>query len=292
MSVRKYFPYGMVIPGLLFAGFVILYPLVELIILSVHNTTRFGSLRGFVGIANFITVFNDPLFLGALGRTLVWVIVVVFGTVLLSMPLALILREQFYGREVARVLIMLPWAISLAMMGIIWRWVLNGEYGLMNHLLRQLGLMEDPIFWLGSADTAFTWQIIIGIIVSMPFTVAIFLGGLASIPTDIYEAARVEGASYLQRFATLTLPIMRPFLNMAIVLNMIYVFNSFPIIWVTTQGGPANGTDILVTYLYKLAFRFGRLDDAAALSLIMFFILMVFIFIYMRLLRRNADEAL
>lgn len=282
----------MVIPGLLFASFVIVYPLIELMTLATHNVTRFGGLRDFVGLANFITVFNDPLFLGALGRTLIWMILVVFGTVLLSMPLALILREQFYGREVARVLIMLPWAISLAMMGIIWRWALNGEYGLMNHFLRQIGLLDGPVFWLGTAATAFAWQIIIGIIVSIPFTVAIFLGGLASIPTDIYEAARVEGANYWQRFTTLTLPIMRPFLNMAIVLNMIYVFNSFPIIWVTTQGGPANGTDILVTYLYKLAFRFGRLDDAAALSLIMFGILMVFIFAYMRLLRRNASEVI
>ena len=282
----------MVIPGLLFAGFVIVYPLIELMTLATHNVTRFGGLRDFVGLTNFITVFNDPLFLGALGRTLIWMILVVFGTVLLSMPLALILREQFYGREVARVLIMLPWAISLAMMGIIWRWALNGEYGLMNHFLRQIGLLDGPVFWLGTAATAFAWQIIIGIIVSIPFTVAIFLGGLASIPTDIYEAAMVEGANYWQRFTTLTLPIMRPFLNMAIVLNMIYVFNSFPIIWVTTQGGPANGTDILVTYLYKLAFRFGRLDDAAALSLIMFGILMVFIFAYMRLLRRNASEVI
>ena len=282
----------MVIPGLLFAGFVILYPLTELIILASHNVSRFGSLRGFVGLENFGTVLSDPLFFGALARTLIWMIFVVTGTIVLSMPLALILRENFYGRNIARVLIMLPWAISLAMMGIVWRWVLNGEYGLMNHLLRQAGLINEPIFWFGTAVTAFAWQIVIGIIVSIPFTVAIFLGGLASISAEIYDAARVEGADYARRFYTLTLPMMRPFLNMAIVLNIIYVFNSFPIIWVTTQGGPANSTDILVTYLYKLAFRFGRLDDAAALSLIMFVILMVFIVLYIRLIQKGAKQTI
>jgi multiple sugar transport system permease protein len=119
----------------------------------------------------------------------------------------------------------------------------------------------------------------------------VFLGGLASIPDDLNEAAALEGASGWQAFRTITLPLMRPFVNIAVVLNTIYVFNSFPIIWATTQGGPANSTDILVTYLYKLGFRFGRLGEAAALSLVMFLILLAFTVLYVWLVNRQERRA-
>jgi multiple sugar transport system permease protein len=119
----------------------------------------------------------------------------------------------------------------------------------------------------------------------------VFLGGLASIPQDIYEAARIDGATARQRFRHLTLPLLKPFLNIAIVLNIIYVFNSFPIIWVITQGGPANQTDILVTYLYKLAFRFGRIGEASAVSLVMFAALLAFTIAYAILVMRGERRA-
>ena len=126
--------------------------------------------------------------------------------------------------------------------------------------------------------------------VSIPFTVTVLLGGLSALPEDIYEAARIDGATAGQRFRHLTLPLLRPFINIALVLNIIYVFNSFPIIWVMTQGDPANSTDILVTWLYKLAFRYGRLDLAAALSLVMFLILLAFTIAYAWLLMRGERE--
>jgi multiple sugar transport system permease protein len=126
--------------------------------------------------------------------------------------------------------------------------------------------------------------------VSIPFTTTIFLGGLSSLPQDAYEASMVDGATRWKQFRFLTLPLMRPFINIAIVLNVIYVFNSLPIIWVMTEGGPANGTDILVTYLYKLAFRFGQLGKASAISLIMFGVLFVFIIIYVIMVMRNEDD--
>jgi multiple sugar transport system permease protein len=130
-------------------------------------------------------------------------------------------------------------------------------------------------------------QILIGILATIPFTVTIFLGGLASIQEDLYEAAAIEGASPLDQFRFITFPLMKPFINIALVLNTIYVFNSFPIIWAMTQGGPANSTDILVTYLYKLAFRWGKLGEASAVSLVMFTILLAFTLLYVRLAARE-----
>jgi len=159
----------------------------------------------------------------------------------------------------------------------------------LNSALIGLGIIDQNIQWLASAGTAFPMQVLIGILVTVPFTVTIFLGGLSSIPDDLYEAAALEGASPWQQFRTITLPLLKPFINIAIVLNMIYVFNSFPIIWVMTQGGPANSTDILVTYLYKLAFRVGKLGEASAVSLVMFAILLIFTMIYVRLAMRERQ---
>ncbi len=280
--------YALILPSFLLAAFIIAYPLVDLGATSVHEVTRFGQVRGFVGARNFIHVLGDPLFRESLWRTVEWTIGVVGGTLLLAVPVALILELRFIGRGLARALIMLPWAVSLTMTAIVWRWALNGQSGLLNLTLRDLGLISTPIVWLADGTTAFPMEIAIGILVSVPFTVTILLGGLSSLPADIYEAAAMEGATAWQQFRTLTLPLLWPFMNIAIVLNMIYVFNSFPIIWVMTEGGPANSTDILVTYLYKLAFVFGRMGDAAAVSLIMFAILLGFTLVYLRLAHRDV----
>lgn len=282
-------PYVLVLPGLLVSGLIIVWPLVQLGILSASEVNRFGQIQGFAGGANYARVFADPELYASLWRTVIWTVGVVGGTLLIALPISLALNEDFYGRGLARVLVMLPWAISLAMLAIVGRWALNGEDGTVNLILRTMGVIDVNIAWLGQARTAFPMQIILGIIATVPFTSTIFLGGLSSIPSDLYEAARIEGAGTLQIFRRITLPMMRPFINIAVILNTIYVFNSFPIIWATTQGGPVNSTDILVTYLYKLAFRFGRVGEAAVLSLIMFAIMLVFTVIYVRLATRAED---
>ena len=276
-------PYVLTAPAFLLAAFIILWPLFQIGEISLNDVNRFGQLRGFSGLDNFTAVLSDPQFLAACWRTVIWTVGIVAGTILISIPVALILNQDFYGRGIARVIIMLPWAVSLTMTAIVWRWALSGESGMLNSALRGLGLIDENIQWLAQSGTAFPVQIAIGILVSIPFTTTIFLGGLSSIPDDLYEAAQLEGANGWQTFVEITLPLLRPFVNIAVVMNTISVFNSFPIIWATTQGGPANSTDILVTYLYKLGFSFGKLGEASALSLMMFGLLLVFTIIYVRL---------
>ncbi|WP_395449784.1 carbohydrate ABC transporter permease [Aminobacter sp. UC22_36] len=280
-------PYLLTLPSLILAAVVIFWPVVDLIQIATHDVSRFGQLRDFSGLDNFAALVADPDFIKALLRTGVWTVAVVGGALLVSIPVAVILNTDFYGRSLARVIVMLPWAVSLTMTAIVWRWALNGESGMLNSALRGLGLADQNIQWLASAATAFPMQIMIGILVTVPFTTTIFLGGLSSIPDDLYEAAALEGAGPVQQFRRITFPLLKPFVNIAIVLNTIYVFNSFPIIWVMTQGGPANSTDILVTHLYKLAFRIGKLGEASAVSLVMLAILLVFTAIYIRLAMRG-----
>lgn len=280
-------PYFLILPSLMLAAVVIFWPVVNLFEIATHDVNRFGQLRDFNGGDNFAALFASPDFINALWRTGLWTIAVVGGALLVSIPVAIILNMDFYGRSVARVIVMLPWAVSLTMTAIVWRWALNGESGMLNSALRNLGLIDSNIQWLASAATAFPMQILVGILVTVPFTTTIFLGGLSSIPEDLYEASSLEGANPWQQFREITFPLLKPFVNIAIVLNTIYVFNSFPIIWVMTQGGPANSTDILVTHLYKLAFRLGKLGEASAVSLIMLAILLVFTAIYIRLAMRK-----
>ena len=285
----KTVPYLLILPSFVLAAAIVLWPLGEIVALALHDVNRFGALRDFSGFANFSALFSDTDFFAALWRTLEWTVGVVAGTLIVSTPIALILNEDFYGRGLARIVVMLPWAVSLTMTAIVWRWGLNGESGMLNSGLRDLGLISSNVQWLAQASTAFPMQILIGVLVSIPFTVTIFLGGLSSVPLDLYDAAAIEGAGRWRQFTSITFPLLRPFVNIAFVLNTIYVFNSFPIIWATTQGGPANSTDILVTYLYKLAFRVGRLGEAAAVSLIMFAILLVFTLIYVHLAMREEE---
>ena len=280
MNKKSLKPLLYIAPSFLLAFIIISYPIIDLIRLSVNDVGTFGDLKGFIGLLNYQDVFEDELFFEVLLRTLFWTVSVVLGTVIISVPIALALNEDFYGKGIATTIIMLPWAISLAMTAVIWKWILNPEYGMLNSVLLSFGLIDENIGWLANASTAFPMQILIGILVSIPFTISILMGGLTSIPRDIYEAAFLDGASYFTRLRTLTLPLLKPFINIAIVLNVIYVFNSFPIIWILTEGGPSNSTDILPTYLYKMAFQYGEIGLAAAVSIIMLSLLLMFTFIY------------
>jgi multiple sugar transport system permease protein len=290
-SKRAVAPYVLILPSFVLAALIVIWPVNELAQIASHSVNRFGQLRDFVGMANFRALLDDPNFIASLWRTGIWTISVVGGAIICSVPVALVLNEDFYGRNLARVIVMLPWAISLTMTAIVWRWALSGESGMLNSALLEFGIIDQNVQWLAEASTAFPMQILIGILVTIPFTVTIILGGLSSIPDDLYEAAALEGAGRWEQFRHITLPLIAPFLNIALVLNTIYVFNSFPIIWAMTQGGPANSTDILVTYLYKVGFRLGKLGEASAVSLVMFGILLIFTLIYVRLTATKGAKA-
>ncbi|GEM46580.1 carbohydrate ABC transporter permease [Deinococcus cellulosilyticus] len=291
MKQEKFSATALLFPSLLMALIVLGYPVLELLNTSTHSVNKFFNVGDFVLFQNYVNLFQDEFFRAALLRTLWWTLGVVGGTVLLSFPIAMILNEDFHGQAVARTIILLPWAVSLTIMAVVWRWALNGESGLLNLTLQSLGITSERIQWLAESSTSFPMAILIGILVSIPFTVTVLLGGLSSLPKDVYEAARVDGASGRIMFTHITLPMMKPFVSIAVVLNVIYVFNSFPILWVLTEGGPVNSTDVLVTYLYKAtsAKFFGDPGKGAALGIIMLILLLIFSLVYARI-AREGDE--
>ena len=213
---------------------------------------------------------------------------VVISTVL-GFMLALVLNNKFRGRKVARAIVVFPWATTLVIQASAWNFIINTDYGTLNTLLMKLHIISAPMNWTPTPGAYFAWEIACGIFVTIPFVTFCVLSGLQSIDTSYYEAATVDGAGYFQKLFSITLPLVKSSLTVATVLNIIYVFNSFPIIWTMTKGDPANRTDTLVTYLYKLAFYNGRSGEAAAVSVIGFLILLVCASVYMIYTLRKGD---
>ena len=219
-----------------------------------------------------------------------WTIAVVVLSTILGFMLALVLNNKFRGRKIARAIVVFPWATTLVIQASVWNFIINKDYGTLNTLLMRIGLIDSPVNWTPTPGAYFAWEIACGIFVTIPFVTFCVLSGLQSIDASYYEAATVDGANYWQKLFRITLPLVRSSLTVSTVLNIIYVFNSFPIIWTMTKGDPANHTDTLVTYLYKLGFYNGRQGEAAAVSVIGFLILLVCASVYMIYTLRKGDD--
>jgi len=288
--IRKIEPYIWILPSVLLMLVFILVPIVFVFRMALSKVSRAGLIKGFTGLANFTKILSTPTFSMVLKNTLVWTVAVVGLSTLLGFILALLLNNAFKGRKVARAIVVFPWATTLVVQASIWKFIIDTDYGTLNTLLIKLGIIDHAVNWTPSAGAWFAWEIACGIFVTIPFVTFTVLSGLQSIDGSYYEAATVDGASYWQKLFKITIPLVSSSLTVSTVLNIIYVFNSFPIIWNMTKGDPGNRTDTLVTYLYKLAFYNGKQGEAAAVSVIGFLILLVCATAYMVVTLRKGDE--
>jgi multiple sugar transport system permease protein len=282
-------PYVWITPSVLLIVVVIFLPIYELFKTSVSKISLAGINKGFNGFTNYIKVFSDPSFKGILLNTIIWTVAVVGISTVLSMGIALILNKRFPGRRFVRAVLIFPWATSLIITSSIWKFIFDFNYGMFNLILMKLHIINTNIYWLANAKISFPVLMWVAIFVTIPFTSFVILSGLQSIPDSLYESGSIDGANGFSRFYYLTLPLLRESLTISIVLNVIYVFNSFPIIWTITKGDPANMTDTVITYLYKLAFLSHQVGQAAALSVISFIILLAFSIMYVSIVMRRAD---
>ena len=288
--LRKVEPYLWILPSIVLMAIFILIPIVFVFRMSVSKITKAGLIKGFNGLENFQSVISSPAFAIVLKNTIVWTVFVVVLSTVLGFILALLLNNEFKGRKIARAIVVFPWATTLVIQASAWNFIINTDYGTLNTLLLRLGIIDHAVNWTPTAGAYFAWEIACGIFVTIPFVTFTVLSGLQSIDSSYYEAATVDGANFWQKLSNITIPLVRPSLTVATVLNIIYVFNSFPIIWTMTKGDPANHTDTLVTYLYKLAFYNGKQGEAAAVSVIGFLILLVCASVYMVSTLRKEDK--
>jgi len=274
-------PYIWILPSVILMAIFIIVPIGFVFRMAFSQVTKAGLIKGLAGFDNFSKVLGSSKFTMVLKNTVVWTVLVVVLSTVLGFILALILNNRFKGRKVARAIVVFPWATTLVIQASAWKFIINTDYGALNTLLKTLGIIQTNVNWTPTPGAFFAWEIACGIFVTIPFVCFTALSGLQSIDSSLYEAAIVDGASYWQKLFHITLPLVKPSLTVATVLNIIYVFNSFPIVWTITKGDPASRTDTLVTYLYKLAFYNGKQGEAAAVSVIGFLILLVCASCYM-----------
>lgn len=287
---RKWEPYLWLLPSLLLMTIFVVFPIFIVFKLSFSEISKAGVVGSLIGLGNFEAAVNDKVFGTVMLNTLMWVVSVVVISTFFGFIVAMVMNSQFHGRKIARSIVVFPWATSLVIQASIWNYIINFEYGNLNNILLNLGIIKDAINWRASYQIEFMWECGVGIFVTIPFVAFCVLAGLQSIDSAYYEAATVDGAGVWKKLTRVTIPLVRPALTVSTVLNIIYVFNSFPIIYTITKGAPANKTDTMITYLYMLAFYDQEKGPATALSVIGFMILCVVAGVYMLISMRKDEQ--
>jgi multiple sugar transport system permease protein len=272
-------------PALVLIAGVVLFPAGLMIYNSTRDISQSGVDRGSAGFDNYQALLDFEPIAGVLLRTLLWVVAVVALTVLISLALAQLLNKAFPGRQLVRLAVIIPWAASVVMTTLVVYYGLDPFYGIINELLVDLGIIDTPYGWTKNVVSAFSWSIAIAVFVSLPFTSYTILAGLQTVPDDVLEAAKMDGAGRTRTYFAIILPQLRGSLAVAILINIINVFNSLPILKVMTGSIPGYDADTVMTLIFKYIQTDHKIDVASALSVVGFVIVLVIVAIYIRVVR-------
>jgi len=282
-ALRRLSPLLWLGPAIALIGLVVLWPVVVMVQSSFQNISGIGFVAGYNGTANFRTLFDDPNFVSVLVRTVIWVVVVVAVTMLISLGLAQLFNQRFPGRQIARWALIIPWAASVMMTALIFKWALDPNVGVINVILHHIGVVKklgsNQADWLGNPTSALLWMMGVAVFVSLPFTTYALLSGLQGIPRDVYEASAIDGATSWKSYLRVTLPLLRPAIVVATLINVINVFNSFPIIWEMTGGGP--GYQTATSTIFMVDLKQGNVGESASMSTINFLLVIVIVVVYL-----------
>jgi multiple sugar transport system permease protein len=282
--MKKATPYLLLVPALLFTALVLVYPLVQNLLNSVRDVSMVRGTGGWVGLANYVHVVQDPLFLLSFRNTLIYALVGTILALLIGLGLALLLNMKI-GRitAFASFLFTIPWVISPVVAGFAWKWLLNDHFGIVNYWLSSAGLIDVGTSWLGDPRTALLCVILARIWQFYPFAMVMLLAGLQTIPLEQYEAAAVDGATPFRRFFHITLPNLRSVISVLLVLGVIWSFNDFNMVFVMTRGGPMNASMVLPVLVREFSFVYFDLGKGSALSIMTFVLLVCLSALYIRL---------
>jgi multiple sugar transport system permease protein len=287
---RQYARLGLLLiaPTVLVFCAVIVYPLVSAIYLSFFQIFTPTLQGGFVGLENYKTLLARGEFWISLRNNLVWTVGTLTLQIVFGVGMALVLHQNIWFRSLARSLILFPYFISTVVAVLVWRWLFNDLYGILNHLFMMAGFIEMPIDYLGSMPNAMISIILVGAWKYFPFVVIAVLARLQTIPDSLYEAARIDGAGPVARFFDVTLPQLRDVLVVIIMLRAIWDFKEFDLIYLLTGGGPVISTQTLPLLVYKEAFALNQMGMAAAYAVVMMAIMLVFMIVYIRRTREKG----
>ncbi len=292
LTFERVFPYLAIAPALVLMVAVLAYPMLQMAVISFlqYNLRNIMGPKPFAGFDNYALLLKLPDFWPSFGRTLYFVFWGLLVQMILSLGLALVVSRDFFGVGLARSIIMLPWMTSSAATSVMWAWLLEGTFGAVNYGLRMLGLIRQPILWLGTYGL--TMNVVIGLDTwrEVPVMTMMLVAGLQSIPGELYEAARIDGAGFWSIFVRIAMPLLVPTIILVLTLRTMIALRVFDLVAILTKGGPGGSTEVIGTYIYRNAFSRFDFGAAAALSVILFLVTLVISLAYLRMLdsRREA----
>ncbi|MEM5499966.1 sugar ABC transporter permease [Ahrensia kielensis] len=276
-------PYLFLLPAVLITVAVIFVPAGKTVILSFYDYILFNpSESPYVGLGNFKRIFSDEIFWISLWNSLIWIVSVITFQFLLGLGIALLINESFWWRPVARMLVVVPWALPSVIIGLMFTWLYDSNVGVLNALLIKGGLIEQPVAWLAGGNTALPAVVVALIWQGFPFFAVTLLAALQTVQEDLYEAAELDGANAFQRFWNITLPSIAPIIATTLLLRTIWVANSLDVILVMTGGGPGYTTYTLPLYAFLKAYSSMEFGYGAALSIVLTLMLMSVVVLYVR----------
>ena len=282
-ALRRLAPLLWLSPALALIGVVVLWPVVVMVQSSFQQIGGEGFVVGYNGTTNYHNLFHEPDFVSVLLRTVVWVVVVVAVTVLISLGLAQLFHQKFPGRRVTRWALIIPWAASVMMTALIFKWALDPNVGVINVILHHIGVVKqlgsNQADWLGNPTSALAWMMAVAVFVSLPFTTYAILSGLQGHPRRRVRGGPIDGATSWRSYLGVTLPLLRPAILVATLINVINVFNSFPIIWEMTRGGP--GYETSTSTIYMIDLKQGDVGQSASMSVFNFLLVIVIVLVYL-----------
>lgn len=285
---RKLTPYLFLLPGCIILGTVIFYPMLRAIWLSFMDYNMLSD-PVFVGLDNYKELFQDGLFWRTMLNSIVYLVIAVPSLVIIPIFLAILINQNVKGINAFRSIYYVPFITSIVVVGITWEWVYK-ENGLLNFMLEQLGFTDDPVKWLTTSSTALFAVIVVTIWKSLPFYMIIYLGGLQSIPSDLYEASKIDGANWWKQTIHVTIPQLKPYVFLVTVLASINSLKVFEEIYVMTDGGPLHSSETLVFYIYREAFDNLNMGYASAAGVILFLLTLIFSLVNMKFLGKDNTE--
>ena len=283
ISMKRLMPYFFIGPALLALVALVVYPLLYGVYISFFKT-NLANKWDFVGLKNYISVFSDGVFVKQLGVTLKFTAIVVLAHFIIGIFLAMLLNQSRPGITFFRTILVLPWLMPEVVIALIFKWIMNPLYGLLNYGMQLLGLSEGGVSWLGDTKYAFISVVLVCIWKEYPLVMVNALAALQSVSTDIYEAAKVDGANKIQTFFRIILPSIKPVLATTLILDTVWWFKHYTIVYLMTKGGPGSDTSIVSIEIYKQAFDYFNFGKAASMSVVVFFVCLIISKLYRRFL--------
>ncbi len=283
-------PVLLLAPAILIVVLIIGYPVARAIVLSLYkyDMTNLQNVK-FIGLQNYTDIFTkDDAFWPALKNTVLWVGVTVTAQLLLSLLLANILNKSFRGRGIVRSVVLIPWVTPCVLISLMWAWIFNGNYGVMNEILKSLHLIKENVAWIAQPNTALWVQIMAMIWQGIPFFTIMILAAMQSVPRELYESASVDGASSMKQYFYITIPGIASTIVSTVMIRLIWVFNNVDIVYTMTGGGPGYSSLTLSVYTYLQAQKSMKFGYGSAVAIIGAILMSIVIFIYLRITREQG----